>query len=72
MPENYSFQKLLIKNLCGPMSSESLQKSTNRNITSLLKCWLDKQEVASSVINGTSVLFLFFVFFINNDGHQVH
>ena len=54
------------------MSSESLQKSTNRNITSLLKCWLDKQEVASSVINGTSVLFLFFVFFINNDGHQVH
>ena len=28
MPENNRFQKVLIKNLCGPMSSESWQKST--------------------------------------------
>ena len=77
MPENNHFQKVLIKNLCGPMSSESWQKSTKGisdsdklNISSLLKYWLDKQEVASSVTTGTSILF--FVFFINNDGPQVH
>ena len=28
MPENNRFQKVLKKNLCGPMSSESWQKST--------------------------------------------
>ena len=74
MPENDHFQKVLIKNLCGPMSSESWQKSTKtniRNITSLLKCWLAKQEVTSSVTTGTSILFLL-KFFINNDGPQVH
>ena len=50
------------------MSSESWQKSTKGisdsdklNISSLLKYWLDKQEVASSVTTGTSILF--FVFF---------
>ena len=32
MPENNRFQKLLLKNLCGPMSSESWQKSTKRTI----------------------------------------
>ena len=32
MSENNRFQKVLIKNLCGPMSSESWQKSTKRNI----------------------------------------
>ena len=59
------------------MKSESWQKSTkdisdsDLNITSLLKCWFDKQEVAGSVTTGTSILFLFFVF-INNDGPQVH
>ena len=71
MPENNGFQELLIKNLCGPMNSESWQKSTKRNIrniSSLLKCWLDKQEVASSVITGTSFLFLFFVFLLTMMG----
>ena len=28
MPENNRFQKVLIKNLCGPIISESWQKST--------------------------------------------
>ena len=60
MPENNRFQKVFIKNQFVPMSSESWQKVQKeyqivkkKNITSLLKCWLDKQEV-------TTGLFTFF------------
>ena len=39
-----------------------------------VKSWLCKQEVASSVPTGTSILFYFYFFcyYINNDRPQVH
>ena len=70
MPENNCFEKVVIKNLCGPMSSESWQEiqkgisdSDKLDITSLLNCWLGKQEVASSVTTGAFILFLFLLLY---------
>ena len=64
MPENNCSQKVVIRNLCGPMRHESWQKSTkgisdNDELKYYLcvKSWLCKQEVASSGPTGTSVFF---------------
>ena len=66
MPEKNCFQKVLIRNLCGPMRHESWQKKAQKGISDsdglkyylCVKCWLCKQEVAFSVPTGISILFV--------------
>ena len=65
MPENNCSQKVLIRNLCGPMRHVSWQKKVQKGMSDsvelknylCVKCWLSKQEVAISVPTGISFLF---------------
>ena len=81
MPGNNCFQKVLIKNVCGPMSSENgikhkkeYQIVTNLNKTSVLNCWLGKQDVASQSPLEHRVFYFSFIFcyYMNNDGPHFH
>ena len=80
MSENNCSQKVLIRNLCGPMGHESWQKvqkgiSDRRdelNYYFYVKCWLCKLEVAISVPTGISIIVFLFCYYINNDRSQVH
>ena len=66
MPEKKCSQKVLIRNLCGPMRHESWQKKVQKGISDsdelkyylCVKCWLCKQGVAFSVPTGISILFV--------------
>ena len=61
MPENNCSQKVLIRNLCGPMRHESWQKKVQKGISDSneLKYYLCVNAgVASSVPTGKSILFL--------------
>ena len=67
MLENNCSQKVLIRNLCGPMRHESWQKKVQKGISDsddlkyylCVKCWLCKQEVAILVPTKTSFSFSF-------------
>ena len=68
MPENNCSQKMLIRNLCGPIRHKSWQKkykkgiSDNDELKYYLCVRLCKQDVALSVLTGTSAFSSFFLF----------
>ena len=81
MLENNCFQKVLIKNLCGPMRHESWQKVqkgiSDKDKLKYYKCveTLALQERARSLVRSQLehlFHFLFMFYYINNDRPEVH